>query len=121
VIDDLAEWDYGDYEGLTSAEIRDERPGWVIWDDGPAGGETLGEVSARADRVIARLRDEPDDAGHSLVFAHGHLLRVLAARWAGLQPTWAKALFLDPATVSVLGYEREIPAIRSWNADGAGR
>jgi broad specificity phosphatase PhoE len=113
VRDDLAEWDYGAYEGRTTDEIRLERPGWTLWDDGTVGGESVEQVGARADRVIAELRTLDGDAA---VFAHGHVLRVLAARWLGLPPTAGALLALDPATISVLGYERERPVVRRWNA-----
>jgi probable phosphoglycerate mutase len=112
VRDDLAEWDYGDYEGRTTAEIREERPGWSLWDEGVPGGETLVEVGARADRVLDELRASVRDV---LVFSHGHLLRVLAARWLGLQPAAGKLFALDPATISVLGHEHEWPVLREWN------
>ena len=112
VRDDLVEWDYGAYEGRTTNEIREERPGWTLWDDGVIGGETAEQVGARADRVIAELRATTGDAA---VFAHGHLLRVLTARWLALQPTGGALLALDPATMSVLGYERERAVVHSWN------
>jgi len=109
---DLAEWDYGDYEGRTTAEIRTEAPGWTLFDDGAPGGESAAEVGARADRVIARLRAAPGDG---VVFSHGHLLRVLAARWLGLDPAAGRYLLLDPGGVSVLGWEREQAVIAAWN------
>jgi broad specificity phosphatase PhoE len=110
---ELCEWDYGAYEGRTTAEIREERPGWTLWRDGVPGGETAGEVAERVDRLLAELRTADGDA---LVFAHGHLLRVLAVRWIGLGPESGRLLALDPATISVLGYERETPVVRVWNA-----
>jgi probable phosphoglycerate mutase len=110
---DLQEWDYGAYEGLATLEIREERPRWTLWRDGVPGGETDADVGARADRVIAELRAIDGDAA---VFAHGHLLRVLAARWLGLDPTEGRLFALDTATVSVLGYERETAVIRLWNS-----
>jgi broad specificity phosphatase PhoE len=110
--DDLMEWGYGAYEGRTTAEIREERPGWTLWRDGPLGGETPADVAVRADRVIAELRAVDDDAA---VFAHGHLLRVLAARWIDLHPSAAGGLALDTAAVSVLSYHRETPVIQLWN------
>jgi broad specificity phosphatase PhoE len=109
---DLMEWDYGTYEGRTTAEIREERPGWTLWFDGVPGGETAADVGARADRVIAELRAAEGDAA---VFAHGHLLRVLAARWLGLEPADGRLFALDTATISVLGHERETAVIRLWN------
>jgi broad specificity phosphatase PhoE len=111
--DELREWDYGAYEGRKTAEIREERPGWTLWADGVPDGETAAEVAARVDAVLAELRMVDDAA---LVFAHGHLLRVLSVRWIGLEPEAGRLLALDPATFSVLGYERETPVIRVWNA-----
>jgi broad specificity phosphatase PhoE len=113
VDDDLREWDYGEYEGRTTAEIRETRPGWTIFEDDCPGGETIAEVAARADRVVARIRG---DEGPALVFGHGHALRVLAARWADLPPEAGARLVLQTATLSVLGWERETPAIMRWNA-----
>jgi broad specificity phosphatase PhoE len=110
--DELREWDYGAYEGRTTAEIREERPGWTLWRDGVPDGETAAEVGARADRVIAELRAAEGDG---VVFAHGHLLRVLAARWLGLEPADGRYFALDTATIGVLGYEREAAVIRLWN------
>jgi broad specificity phosphatase PhoE len=114
--DELMEWDYGDYEGRKTVDIRKERPGWTLWRDGVPGGESVAEVGARADRVIAELRAQTGDAA---VFAHGHVLRVLAARWVGLGPEAGQLLALDPGTLSVLGYERETSVLRSWNATAA--
>jgi probable phosphoglycerate mutase len=108
----LKEWDYGDYEGRTTADIQRDRPGWSIWKDGPLNGERITDVAARADAVIARLLSSNGDAA---LFAHGHLLRILAARWAGFEPTAGSRLALDTATISVLGYERNTQVIRSWN------
>jgi probable phosphoglycerate mutase len=110
--DDLLEWDYGEDEGRTTPEIRENRPGWTIWTDGPRGGEVADEVAARVDRVIARVREADDDV---LLFAHGHVLRVLAARWVGEPPAAGRYLELGTATVSVLGWERETPTIERWN------
>jgi broad specificity phosphatase PhoE len=109
---DLMEWDYGAYEGRTTAGIREERPGWTLWRDGVPTGETAAEVGGRADRVIAELRAAGGDAA---VFAHGHVLRVLAARWLGLEPEGGRFFALDTATISVLGYERETAVVRLWN------
>jgi broad specificity phosphatase PhoE len=111
--DDLMEWDYGADEGRTTAEIQRTRPGWSVWDPGPEAGETLNAVGARADRVVAEVRGTGGDV---LIFAHGHLLRILAARWLGLTPAGGRLLALDPATISVLGYEHEWSVIRTWNA-----
>ncbi|MCI0686028.1 MAG: histidine phosphatase family protein [Sporichthyaceae bacterium] len=111
-VDDLRELDYGDYEGRTTAEIRQDVPGWTVWSGVLPGGETLADAAARADRVIERLRASQ---GPALVFGHGHMLRILAARWCGLPPEAGAQFALDPASISVLGYERTTPVIRSWN------
>jgi broad specificity phosphatase PhoE len=110
--DDLREWDYGEYEGRTTPEIRGVRPGWTLWTDGVPDGETAADVGARADRIAAELRAAGGDAA---VFGHGHMLRVLAARWLGLDPTVGRLLALDTATLSILGFERETAVIRLWN------
>jgi broad specificity phosphatase PhoE len=112
VDDDLVEWDYGEYEGLTTATIRETVPGWTVWTHPCPGGETADQVAARLDRVLARLRAADGD---SLVFGHGHALRALAARWLGEPVSVGRFLRLDTATYSVLGYEREQPAVVSWN------
>jgi probable phosphoglycerate mutase len=109
---DLSEWDYGAYEGLTTAEIRAERPGWDLFDDGAPGGETAAEVAVRADRVIERVRATSGDV---VCVAHSHLLRVLAARWVGFGPAAARHLVLDPASLSQLGWDRGQPVINLWN------
>ena len=113
VMDDLHEWEYGDYEGLTTPQIRESRPGWTVWRDGCPGGESAADVGVRADRVVTVLRGVDGDVA---VFAHGHFLRVLGARWCGLEPEDGAVLALDTATVSRLGWEREQPVIRTWNA-----
>lgn len=121
VDDDLAEWAYGAYEGVTTVAIREDRPGWSIWTDGcpdaePPGqapGESPAEVGARLDRVVARARAAD---GPVLAFAHGHSLRVLAARWLGLPVDAGRHFHLDTATVSVLGDDRGEPVVRRWNA-----
>jgi broad specificity phosphatase PhoE len=110
---DLSEWDYGAYEGRTTEEIRAERPGWSVWADGVVDGETVADVGRRADRVIERARSAD---GETLCFSHGHLLRVLAARWIGLPPVAGRVLALGPGSISVLGWEREVPVIDRWNA-----
>jgi broad specificity phosphatase PhoE len=110
---ELREWDYGEYEGRMTSEIRRERPGWTLWRDGVPGGESAAEVAERVDSLLAELRSTEGDV---LVFSHGHLLRVLAARWVGLGPESGSFFALDPATISVLGHERETPVIRVWNA-----
>jgi probable phosphoglycerate mutase len=113
VTDDLAEWNYGDYEGRTTEQIRAEVPGWTIFHDGAPGGETADEVAARADRVLARAVAA---GGVVALFSHGHFLRVLGARWIG-EPAAAGAwLGLDTATLSCLGHEREQRVLRVWNA-----
>jgi broad specificity phosphatase PhoE len=109
---DLLEWNYGDYEGKTSAEIRKEVPGWTIWNSGVRGGESADEVGERVDRVIARALAAQGDVA---LYAHGHVLRILAARWLGLAATGGRYLGLDTASLSKLGYERETQVIRCWN------
>ena len=110
---DLAEWNYGAYEGLTPAEIDARRPGWMIFRDGCPGGETPAEIGARVDRVIARVHEVGGDVA---LFAHGHVLRVLVARWIGLEPLAGRHFRLGTATLSVLGRYRDAPAIEIWNA-----
>lgn len=110
--DDLREWDYGEDEGRTTAEIQVDRPGWTIWTAGPRGGETIDEVAARADRIVARARAAGGDV---LCFAHGHVLRIVAARWLGLAAPDGSLLALDPATISILGWEHASPVIERWN------
>ena len=116
VRDELVEWDYGEYEGLTTPEIRETRPDWRLWRDGCPGGERPDEVAARVDRVIAEAEGVDGDVA---LFAHGHVLRVLAARWVELGPEWGARFVLQTATLSVLGWERETRAIRLWNAQAA--
>ena len=111
--EELLEWDYGEYEGLTTPQIREARPGWQLWRDGCPGGEASAEVGARVDSLISELRSLESD---SILFAHGHVLRVLGARWVGLAPESGAVLALLTATVSALGYEREMPVITRWNA-----
>ncbi|MEE4542136.1 histidine phosphatase family protein [Streptomyces sp. V4-01] len=110
--DALLEWDYGDYEGLTPAQLQERAPGFHIWRDGVPGGEPLAEVAARADEVVGWARSAERDV---LVFAHGHFLRTLGARWLGLDPAFAAALRLDPASLSVLGWAYGQPAVERWN------
>ena len=110
---DLMEWNYGEYEGLTAKQIHAKRPGWVIFRDGSPGGETPEEVAARADRVIARVRAAP---GNVALFAHGHIFRVLVSRWIGLPPATGQHFLLDTATLNILGYYRDSPAVKVWNA-----
>jgi probable phosphoglycerate mutase len=113
VDDDLAEWDYGDYEGLTTPEIRAAVPGWSIWTHGCPGGETVDQVAGRLDRVVARARSVPGD---TLVFAHGHALCALAARWLALPASDGRLFRLDTTTVSVLGEFHEAPVVLRWNS-----
>jgi broad specificity phosphatase PhoE len=109
---DLMEWNYGEYEGLTPEQIRKTAPQWLIFRDGCSGGEAPEQVGARVDRVIARARAVEGDVA---LFAHGHVLRVLAARWLGLPPGGGQHFLLGTGTLSVLGYYRDIPAVRIWN------
>jgi len=109
---DLLEWDYGDYDGRTAVDIRRERPGWTPWHGGFPGGETLDEVAARADRIVARVGDVGGDVA---LFAHGHILRVIAARWLEQPPLEAARYYLSTATLSVLAWERETAVIDRWN------
>jgi probable phosphoglycerate mutase len=111
-VDDLVEWDYGEYEGRRTADIRRERPGWSLWRDGVPGGESAADVGARADRVLAELSAVDGDVA---LFGHGHVLRVLTARWLGLPPADGRLFALDPASLSILGHERETAVIERWN------
>lgn len=115
VVDDLREWDYGTDEGLTTHEIRETRPGWTVWRDGPVGGETAAQVGARADRVIDLVRS---GGAPVLAFSHGHFARVLGARWLGLPVGDGAHLSLSTASVSVLGWERDVPTVLHWNHTG---
>ena len=109
----LLEWDYGDYEGITTATIREDHPGWFLWRDGCPSGESAADVGARVDPLVERLKASEETVA---LFAHGHLLRVLAARWLGLEPEGGALLALSTGTLSVLGWERETAVIRRWNA-----
>jgi broad specificity phosphatase PhoE len=109
---DLREWNYGEYEGLTTPEIHQRQPGWNLWDDGVPNGETVAEVAARADRVLAGLRTHSGDVA---VFAHGHLLRVLASRWLGQPALLAQHLNLATASISQVGWEHHRSSINLWN------
>ena len=113
VREDLLEWDYGDYEGITTAKIRQERPAWYLWRDGVPNGETADEVAARCDRVIEEILGVEGDVA---VFAHGHVLRALGARWVEEPVGFGGRLYLTTGAVSVLGFEREVRVLRSWNA-----
>ena len=110
--DDLREWDYGDYEGRKTADIRKEVPDWTIWTGVVPNGETLEQLGARADRIVEEARAADGDV---LIFGHGHMLRILTARWLGLEPEAGRLFALDSATLSALGYERETAVIRAWN------
>jgi probable phosphoglycerate mutase len=110
---DLIEWNYGEYEGLTSQQIHATRPGWMVFTDGCPGGESPDQVGARVDRVIARVRAVE---GHVALFAHGHVLRALAARWLGLRAAAGGHFLLDTATLNILSYYRGLPAVQRWNA-----
>ncbi len=114
---DLVEWNYGDYEGIRTAEIREKRPDWALFRDGCPNGESPADVATRADRVVARIRAIK---GNVLIFSSGHFLRVFATRWLGLEPLIGKYLMLDTASLSTLTYEHDLgdPAIRVWNDTG---
>jgi broad specificity phosphatase PhoE len=107
------EWNHGEYEGLTPRQIHARRPGWMIFRDGCPGSETPEQVGERADRVIARARAVPGDVA---LFAYGHIFRVLVARWIGLPATAGQHFLLDTATLNILGYYRDSPAVMVWNA-----
>ena len=109
---ELAEWDYGDYEGITTVEIRKSVPDWTVWRYGARGGESVEAVGARVDLLVAELREAKADVA---IFSHGHLLRVLTARWLELPPTEGRRFVLDTGTISILGWERETPALLRWN------
>jgi probable phosphoglycerate mutase len=113
VDDDLVEWNYGDYEGITTADIRKTVPGWTVWDNPVPNGETPAQVATRLDRVNARLAAVPGDV---LVFGHSHALRALTARWLELSVTEGRHFVLNTATLSTLGWERGSPAILHWNS-----
>lgn len=108
----LSEWNYGDYEGRTTADIRKERPDWSLWREGPLHGETVEEVGGRAEAVLARAAQADGDVA---LFAHGHILRILTARWLGLPPDCGRMFALGTATVCTLGFERETHVILQWN------
>ena len=110
---DLMEWNYGEYEGLTPQQIHAKRPDWMIFRDGCPGGESPEQIGARVDRVIAKAHDTE---GNVALFAHGHVFRVLAARWIGLSSHAGRHFLLSTATLNVLGYYRETPALKIWNA-----
>lgn len=109
---DLMEWDYGDYDGLTAEEIRRERPGWTPWNGGFPGGESLDELGVRADRVLTRVRQVDGDVA---LFGHGHMLRIITARWLEKPPIDGSRYYLTTASLSVLGWERGLSVIDRWN------
>lgn len=111
--DELLEWDYGEYDGITTAEIHETRPGWVLWREGCPGGESPEDVGARADELLAELSQTDGDVA---VFGHGHMLRVLTARWVELPASQGSRFVLETATISVLGWEHDWHSIRTWNA-----
>ncbi len=113
VCEDLREWDYGEYEGLTTPQIRAQNPDWVLWRDGCPGGEAPGQVAGRAGRALARLSGPHGD---SLAFAHGHILRVLTALWLGMEVAAGARFALAAGGVGTLGYERETEVLLRWNA-----
>ena len=113
ICDDLREWDYGEYEGLTTAEIRAGNPEWNLWRDGCPGGELPAQVQARADRVLERLRGAD---GNALAFAHGHILRVLTARWISMGVSGGARFALSAGGIGVLAHEHEYEVVRRWNA-----
>ena len=115
VDDNLKEWDYGIYEGKTTAQIRAEVPGWSVWKDPILGGETAEQVGARADQIIARALAGAPAGGKVALFAHAHILRILGARWVGLAARQGSLFVLGTGSVSVLGWERETQVIASWN------
>ena len=110
---DLMEWNYGEYEGLTPKQIQAKARGWMLFNDGCPGGESPEQIGARVDRVIARVRAVE---GHAALFAHGHIFRVFAARWLGLPATAGCHFLLETATLNILSYYRNIPAVKRWNA-----
>lgn len=110
---DLTEWNYGAYEGMTNEQIQAQAPGWLLFRDGCPKGETPGQVATRTDRVIARARVAQGDVA---LFAHGHVLRVLAARWLGFAPLAGQHFLLDTGTLNVLGSYRDAPVLKTWNA-----
>ena len=113
LVPDLHEWDYGDYEGLTTPQIQETSPGWSLWRDGCPGGEGPAQVGARADRVLERLRGAANDA---LVFAHGHILRVITARWLDMEVAAGARFALGAGATGTLGFERTTEVLRRWNA-----
>lgn len=118
IMNELAEWDYGDYEGLTSAEIHEKKSNWNIFDHGAKGGESIAQVQARANRVTERARQAK---GHVLLFSSGHILRMIALSWIGQPASLGKHFNLDTATISILAHEKEAPSIKVWNLSASNR
>lgn len=114
LVDDAHEWDYGDYEGIRSADIRAKNPGFLIWDQGVPGGETIEQVGARAERIVQRVRTELADGGNALLFSHGHFSRILAATWLGLGARQGRHFLLGTAEVCRLGWDKKTPAVEAW-------
>jgi probable phosphoglycerate mutase len=115
VRDDLHEWDYGDYEGITTAEIHERRPDWTLWRDGCPNGESAADVGARADRLVVEARATEGDV---IFFGHGHMLRVIGARWVDLPPEDGGLLGLGTGSLCTLGYEHDLPILVHWNEPG---
>jgi len=113
----LREWDYGKYEGLTTSDIHRDRPGWSLFRDGVPGGETIDQVAVRAEAVIRRASGAMQAGGDIALFAHGHILRILTARWLALPPTDARLFALGTASISTLGHEHEYRVIVQWNLE----
>jgi probable phosphoglycerate mutase len=114
VVPDAQEWDYGDYEGIRSLDLRKENPSYVLWDSGVPHGETVEEVGIRADRIIERVRTELAEGGNAILVSHGHFSRILAARWIGLPAVDGRHFFLDTARICHLGWDKNDPAIVTW-------
>jgi len=112
LLDDLREFDYGDYEGITTAQIRQKVPGWTVWSHGCPNGECAADVRQRADRIVVRLHQA---TGHVAIFSHGHFLRVLVARWIDLPPESGRHFLLGTSTLSILGFEHEYTVVKTWN------
>ncbi len=113
-VDYAHEWDYGDYEGVRSAEVRERNPSYLIWDDGVPAGETIEQVGVRAERIVQRVRTELADGGNAVLFSHGHFSRILAATWLGLGAGQGRHFLLGTAEVCRLGWDKKTPAIEAW-------
>ncbi|MDN5756458.1 MAG: histidine phosphatase family protein [Arthrobacter sp.] len=114
VVDYAHEWDYGDYEGVRSAEVRERNPSYLIWDDGVPAGETIEQVGVRAERIVQRVRSELADGGNAVLFSHGHFSRILAATWLGLGAGQGRHFLLGTAEVCRLGWDKKTPAVEAW-------